>query len=422
MKKLLSLILAVVLLLGLLCSSAMAEAHLNVAWWGNQTRNDRTQAVLDLYTQRYGTTFDVIMNSWGDYWTTMATASAGNQLPDVLQHSTTYIQQYVDNGLLLDLTPYIESGALDLSNVGDSIVDLGRVNGGIYGITVGSNGLACLYNKTVLDAAGIEVKDLMSMDDFMALCKEVYEKTGYKTDLGFGTESLLSYLARGRGKALFVDGKLGVTEEDMAYVYGLYERGLEEGWALTADVYAALATGSVEQNPMVYGSDPANMSWCAFNWTNQMTAMQAAAPEGMTLGLTTIPSPDPAKSNWLACSMYFAISANTADPDEAVKFLDYFINDIDAGKILLIERGIPVSSVVNEAIASELDEASKNVVSFVSNVVVPNSSAVPEPDPSGAGEIFAFHRELQEQISYGACSAEEAADMFVETANEILER
>lgn len=63
MKKLLSLILAVVLLLGLLCSSAMAEAHLNVAWWGNQTRNDRTQAVLDLYTQRYGTTFDVIMNS-----------------------------------------------------------------------------------------------------------------------------------------------------------------------------------------------------------------------------------------------------------------------------------------------------------------------------------------------------------------------
>lgn len=422
MKKLLSLILAVVLLLGLLCSSAMAEAHLNVAWWGNQTRNDRTQAVLDLYTQRYGTTFDVIMNSWGDYWTTMATASAGNQLPDVLQHSTTYIQQYVDNGLLLDLTPYIESGALDLSNVGDSIVDLGRVNGGIYGITVGSNGLACLYNKTVLDAAGIEVKDLMSMDDFMALCKEVYEKTGYKTDLGFGTESLLSYLARGRGKALFVDGKLGVTEEDMAYVYGLYERGLEEGWALTADVYAALATGSVEQNPMVYGSDPANMSWCAFNWTNQMTAMQAAAPEGMTLGLTTIPSPDPAMSNWLACSMYFAISANTADPDEAVKFLDYFINDIDAGKILLIERGIPVSSVVNEAIASELDEASKNVVSFVSNVVVPNSSAVPEPDPSGAGEIFAFHRELQEQISYGACSAEEAAAMFVETANEILER
>lgn len=421
MKKL-SLVVAIVLALSLLCTAAMAETHLNVAWWGNQTRNDRTQTVLDMYTQKYGTTFDVTMNSWGDYWTTLATASAGGQLPDVMQHSTTYIQQYVDNGLLLDLTPYIESGALDLSHVGDSIVELGRVNGGIYGITVGTNGLACLYNKTALDAAGIEVKDLTTMEDFLALCKEVYEKTGYKTDLGYGTESLLSYLSRGLGKALFVDGKLGVNEEDMAYVYGLYERGIKEGWLLGGDVFASLVAGSVEQNPMVYGSDPANMSWCAFNWTNQMTAMQAAAPEGMTLGLTTIPSPDPVKSNWLACSMYFAISSKTANPDESVKFLNYFINDVDANKVLLGERGIPVSSVVGDAIANDLDEANKQVVAFVNNVIVPNSSSVPVTDPDGASEIHATHRELLEQISYGAMSAADAAAMFIETAEEVLDR
>ena len=150
MKKL-TLAIALALIVSLLCTSALAETHLNVAWWGNQTRNDRTQAVLDLYTAENGTTFDVTMNNFGDYWTTMATASAGGQLPDVLQHSTTYIQQYVDNGLLLNLDPYIESGALDVSNIGESILNLGRINDGIYGICVGTNGLACLYNKTVLD-------------------------------------------------------------------------------------------------------------------------------------------------------------------------------------------------------------------------------------------------------------------------------
>lgn len=422
MKKRISLIVAVVMVLSLLCTSALAESHLSVAWWGNQTRNERTQAVLDMYTEKFGTTCEAIMNSWDDYWTSLATASAGGQLPDLMQHSTTYIQQYVDNGLLLNLAPYIESGALDVTNIGDSILDLGRVNDGIYGICVGTNGLACLYNKTALDAAGIVIKDLMTVEEFMAVCKEVYEKTGYKTDMGFGTESMLSYLARGLGKALFVDGKLGVTQEDMAYVYGMYERGLAEGWALGADVYASLVIGSVEQNPLVYGSDPSTMSWCAFAWTNQMTAMQAAAPEGMTLGLTTMPSPDPVKSNWLACSQYFTISSKTADPDEAVKFLNYFINDIDAGKVLLIERGIPVSSAVNDAIAGDLDESSKGVVSFVSNVVVPNSSAVPAPDPAGAGEIFAYHRELQEMISYGEITADEAASLFIETAEEILDR
>lgn len=421
MKKL-TLAIALALIVSLLCTSALAETHLNVAWWGNQTRNDRTQAVLDLYTAENGTTFDVTMNNFGDYWTTMATASAGGQLPDVLQHSTTYIQQYVDNGLLLNLDPYIESGALDVSSIGESILNLGRINDGIYGICVGTNGLACLYNKTVLDEAGLKINDLTTMDDFLALCKEVYEKTGYKTDLGYGTENFLPYVIRGLGKSLFVDGQLGVTAEDMAYFYGLYERGVKEGWLLGGDVFASLVAGSVEQNPMVYGSDPSTMSWCAFNWTNQMVAMQAAAPEGMTLGLTTLPSPDPVKSNYLACSMYFSISANTADPDEAVKFLNYFVNSVDANKILLGERGIPVSSVVGDAIADDLDDVTKQVVAFVNNVVVPNSSPTPAADPDGASEIHAASRELVEQISYGAISAEDAAQMFIDTATEILNR
>lgn len=421
MKKL-TLAIALALIVSLLCTSALAETHLNVAWWGNQTRNDRTQAVLDLYTKENGTTFDVTMNNFGDYWTTMATASAGGQLPDVLQHSTAYIQQYVDNGLLLNLDPYIESGALDVSSIGESILNLGRINDGIYGICVGTNGLACLYNKTALDAAGLTINDLTTMDDFLALCKEVYEKTGYKTDLGYGTENFLPYVIRGLGKSLFVDGQLGVTAEDMAYFYGLYERGVKEGWLLGGDVFASLVAGSVEQNPMVYGSDPSNMSWCAFNWTNQMVAMQNAAPEGMTLGLTTLPSPDPVKSNYLACSMYFSISANTAEPDEAVKFLNYFVNSVDANKILLGERGIPVSSVVGDAIADDLDDVTKQVVAFVNNVVVPNSSPTPAADPDGASEVHAANRELVEQISYGAISAEDAAQMFIDTATEILNR
>ena len=421
MKKL-TLAIALALIVSLLCTSALAETHLNVAWWGNQTRNDRTQAVLDLYTAENGTTFDVTMNNFGDYWTTMATASAGGQLPDVLQHSTAYIQQYVDNGLLLNLSPYIDSGALDVSNIGESILNLGLINDGIYGICVGTNGLACLYNKTALDAAGLQINDLTTMDDFLVLCKEVYDKTGYKTDLGYGTENFLPYVIRGLGKSLFVDGQLGVTVEDMTYFYGLYERGVKEGWLLGGDVFASLVAGSVEQNPMVYGSAPSNMSWCAFNWTNQMVAMQNAAPEGMTLGLTTLPSPDPVKSNYLACSMYFSISANTAEPDEAVKFLNYFVNSVDANKILLGERGIPVSSVVGDAIADDLDDVTKQVVAFVNNVVVPNSSPTPAADPDGASEVHAANRELVEQISYGAITAEEAAQMFIDTATEILNR
>ena len=120
--------------------------------------------------------------------------------------------------------------------------------------------------------------------------------------------------------------------------------------------------------------------------------------------------------------MYFSISANTANPDEAVKFLNYFVNSVDANKILLGERGIPVSSVVGDAITDDLDDVTKQVVAFVNNVVVPNSSPTPAADPDGASEIHAASRELVEQISYGAISAEDAAQMFIDTATEILNR
>ena len=150
--------------------------------------------------------------------------------------------------------------------------------------------------------------------------------------------------------------------------------------------------------------------------------MQAAAPEGVELALTTLPSPDPVKSGFVACSMYFSVAASTANPDESVKFLNYFVNSVEANKILLAERGIPVSSVVGEAISGDLDPLTQEVVAFVNNVVVPNSSETPKPDPDGASEIFAASRELVEQISYGAITAKDAAKNLMATAEDVFSR
>ncbi len=35
----------------------------------------------------------------------------------------------------------------------------------------------------MLDENGIEIHDNMTLDEFYAVCREVYEKTGYKTDV-----------------------------------------------------------------------------------------------------------------------------------------------------------------------------------------------------------------------------------------------
>lgn len=107
------------------------DIKLTVGWWGNQVRNDRTQEVLEMYSAANpGVTFDSQPAQFADYWTKLATAAAGNALPDVLQMNySSYVEQYVDNNLLEDLGPYVEQGILDISSIDQSILDSGSVDG-----------------------------------------------------------------------------------------------------------------------------------------------------------------------------------------------------------------------------------------------------------------------------------------------------
>lgn len=135
------------------------------------------------------------------------------------------------------------------------------------------------------------------------VCKEVYEKTGVKTSIAYGIgESYSNYFVRSFDTYQFVDGALGGSAETYVPFFEQYTKGLEEGWFINPGVFAEIALGSVEQEPMVYGTTPETQSWCAFYNSNQMSAMQNAAPEGMEIGITTWPAYEPAKSGYLHSS------------------------------------------------------------------------------------------------------------------------
>ena len=89
------------------------SSSLVMAWWGNQTRNERTQSILDMYAEENpGVTIEGQFSEFNDYWNKLATAAAGHSMPDIVQMDYKYLQQYVNNNLLVDLTPYIETEPL----------------------------------------------------------------------------------------------------------------------------------------------------------------------------------------------------------------------------------------------------------------------------------------------------------------------
>ena len=408
-------------------SAAAGNVSMTFTWWGNQTRNERTQAALDLYSeQNPGVTFDTQPAEWNDYWTKLSTLAAGNSLPECLQMDYSYLAQYVAADLLVDLTPYVEDGTLDVSNVSQSILDAASIDGKLYAICAGMNAPSLFYNKTLLDSLGITVKDNMTIDEFEAVAREVYEKSGVKTDLPYSAgDNYLPYAMRSHDVVkLFNEDSLNVTDAaSLVPGFQIYEDGVKDGWIIGADVHAELTSNSVEQSPLVYFSSEATQSWCGFFWSNQLSAMVAAAPEGMEIGITTWPSENPQKSNFLKPSQFFAVSRDAGENEaEAVKVVNYLLNSEDANKILLGERGVPASSVVASAIAPLQDETAQVVTKYVNDVVTPNCSAISPAIPDGANEVYDYYNQLVDKILYGQMTAQEAAEDLFKMGNQIMSR
>lgn len=408
-------------------SAAAGNVSMTFTWWGNQTRNERTQAALDLYSeQNPGVTFDTQPAEWNDYWTKLSTLAAGNSLPECLQMDYSYLAQYVAADLLVDLTPYVENGTLDVSNVSQGILDAGSIDGKLYAICGGVNAPSLFYNKTLLDSLGITVKDNMTIDEFEAVAREVYEKSGVKTDLPYSAgDNYLPYAMRSHDVVkLFNEDSLNVTDAaSLVPGFQIYEDGVKDGWIIGADVHAELTSNSVEQSPLVYFSSEATQSWCGFFWSNQLSAMVAAAPEGMEIGITTWPSENPQKSNFLKPSQFFAVSRDAGENEaEAVKVVNYLLNSEDANKILLGERGVPASSVVASAIAPLQDETAQVVTKYVNDVVTPNCSAISPAIPDGANEVYDYYNQLVDKILYGQMTAQEAAEDLFKMGNQIMSR
>lgn len=427
--------------LALLCAGAMVTAALTacggsddtakstteegttaieMAWWGNQTRNERTQEVLELFSE---TNSSITVNSqffqWDDYWSKMSTLAAGKKLPDIIQMDHSYIGTYVEKDQLLDLTPYIESGAIDTSNISDTIMEMGEIDNGVYGIASGISSPGLFYNKTVLDELGITMEDNCTMDEFIEIAKEVYDKTGYTANLISSAHGVDMDIWSRAHDLQITEKQLPASDsaEYTAY-FELLQSGIEEGWHMSPEFITDSA--SVEQSPLVYGSSSETMIWCTVNGSSMLTAYQSAAPEGVELGLTTVPSDDPSKSNYLKASMYFSISANCENVDEAVKVLNYMINSEEAYEILLAERGIPASNAISESITPMLSESEQKVVSYINDVVAENCSPLGPADPDGSSEVTDVLNKLEEKVGYGEYTPEQAADEYFTEGNRIF--
>lgn len=402
-------------------------AELTFMWWGSMVRGERTQAAFDLYhSNNPGVTFVSEAVEWSDYWNQLEAKADSDSLPDIVQIDYSFLERSVNSGMLVELTPYLADGTLDLSGVDPGLISAGSVNGRIYAICGGVNVPALMYNKTLTDQLGIDIKDNMTLEDFYAIAKKVYEKSGVKTDMPYGMAyNFLPYILRAQGiSKLYNSDSLNVGSADVFKEYfGIYETGRSEGWIIGNDVHANLTNVSVEQSPLVYYTTPDTQSWCGFFWSNQLTAMTQAAPESIEIGITTWPSSEPEKSDFLKPAQFFAVTTDAGEDEAAaVRAVNYLLNSKPANELMLGERGVPASSVIADAIAPLMDENGQMITSFINEVVSPNSSNISPSDPESATAVYNCADELIRRILDGELTADEAARELFNQGNQIMKR
>jgi multiple sugar transport system substrate-binding protein len=105
--------------------------------------------------------------------------------PDVILIDNPAVSTLADTGML---TTTKELG-LDTSSIDANLLAAGQTGSDTWGIPIGANTLALYYNKTILDAAGVDPSTITSWDALDAALAKV-KATGHKgiTFAGIGTE------------------------------------------------------------------------------------------------------------------------------------------------------------------------------------------------------------------------------------------
>ena len=253
--------------------SSDGSADLQMAWWSNELRTKNTLAAIDVYTKANPTVkVSPQPGEFSTYWDKLATQTAGNKAPDIIQMDMAYIAEYGKRNALLDLGKY----GVDTSKFVDGSVDSGKIDGKLVGINAGINSPTILANPKIFEQAKVELPDdtTWTWDQAKEISAELTAKAGAGI-FGMGVffnDAMFSAFLRQNGKEVFNESGIGFEAADAVPWFNMvlaYEaaKAIPSAAQLTEEV-----TKSLDQSALAVGKAAMQMQW-----SNQVEAANKAS-------------------------------------------------------------------------------------------------------------------------------------------------
>jgi len=387
------------------------KVTLTFTWWGNDDRAARYDSLIEKFNEEYpNITINGTFTDFPSYWEKRQTEAAGGGLPDVWQFSDSYLRQYAEPGLLLDLATV--SDYIDTSTFEDSLLGTGRLDDVQLSLPTGYSAWAIFQNNELLDAAGQpEYEGSTDWDEYSEYMADVTEGTGGSLYGGTDfTQRIQNFELQLRqdGKNLYTeDGQLGFTEDELA---DFWESGADNRDGAT------VPQSRLEEITPVSGFG-AKLTATEPTWSNFLAGYLAESGSTNVTMVAPPTSDSSVKDLYRQGGLQMAISANTEHPEAAAIWLDYVVNSPEAGEIFGTSVGFPASS--SKLSGTTLEGADAQVADYLESVADRIGEAPPIP-VIGYGSLEQTFWDLGKSLGLGAVSVDDAVQQFFDEASVVL--
>jgi multiple sugar transport system substrate-binding protein len=395
------------------------KVELNVVWWGDQVRATATEKALDLFRKANPTI--VVKTEYQDstpYKDKLVTRFAGGNPPDLCAMRLDSVVEYSQRNSLLDLST--KTSELDLSGLTDGAKALGTVNGKIYGVPSGLNTIGFIVDKSLTDQYGVEIPDgdKWSWDDLATFAKEVTAKSGGKvfgTNFEAYTIANLIVFVRQRGEELFSpDGKLAVTTGAVTAWFEMInemraEKGFPPAGFIDPNLGSSAAVSYIAKKAVASQIIPTNnlLSYnkaCGGN-------LVLLRPPGETQGTRRGQSVD--------TPALWSISQNSKHQPEALKLLNFLMNDVEGAKATGTTRGVAPNQKVAAAVVPTLTADDQKATEYLTKLQAEKLSQQ-FPYPVGGSKLVDILKKIAVEVEFKRQTPADAAKQFVTEAQKAL--
>ncbi len=336
---------------------------------GYQPLNTAVEMVKEKFPE-----YDIVSKTWvyEDVKKSIKTtfASGSEETIDIAFSDSRLLRTYYEADMLLDLTPYLEADENWKNSFYQSTLEAGCYDGGYYGVPWQTAYPVLVANNKILDEAGVEIKENMSYDDWMAVAKQIKD-AGYFAFSGevhgwFMRQAFLNAFDTREDLDAFVAGEIPFTDERVV-------QAVKNAAEVFNEEYVYPGVGAVASTTDEGKAGFANERVAFFCVTNNMVATIPGDTGIEDISVVTFPSFSNTGTEFILGSpdCYF-VPANCKNVEETIEVLKYLTSDevmlamADLG-VVVCNQNVTGSLDIYDEISKDMDKVYSNDISQLSD-------------------------------------------------------